>query len=162
VAGAMRHHSVCLPRSSNRTCGFPASGFPTDFIARHTAAPSVRAVDAPSSPKTTWSENRRVAALASCVACGEKREHGHIGRATAHRRWEYGLCLIAWRLNGRRWPARRSPGASPDVPAATHFIRRRATNETYDAVGLVTFAKAATVIRLAASATAQRRPRAET
>ena len=36
--------SVSPPRSSNRTCGFPASGFPTGFIARHTAAvPSVRA-----------------------------------------------------------------------------------------------------------------------
>src|SRR5512147_970177 len=30
--------SVSPPRSSNRTCGFPASGFPTGFIARHTAA----------------------------------------------------------------------------------------------------------------------------
>jgi len=29
---------VSPPRSSNRTCGFPASGFPTGFIARHTAA----------------------------------------------------------------------------------------------------------------------------
>src|SRR3954447_9260596 len=28
---------VSLPRSSNRTCGFPASGFPTEFIVRHTA-----------------------------------------------------------------------------------------------------------------------------
>ena len=27
---------VSLPRSSNRTCGFPASGFPTGFIARPT------------------------------------------------------------------------------------------------------------------------------
>jgi Transposase DDE domain group 1 len=32
------------PRSSNRTCGLPASGFPTGFIARHTAVvPSARA-----------------------------------------------------------------------------------------------------------------------
>jgi hypothetical protein len=31
-----------------------------------------------------------------------------IGRATAHRRWQYGLCLVAWRLNGRRVPAKRS------------------------------------------------------
>src|SRR5512132_1459870 len=36
--------SVSPPRSSNRTCGFPASGFPTGFIARHTAAvPNERA-----------------------------------------------------------------------------------------------------------------------
>jgi len=25
------HDPVSHPRSSNRTCGFPASGFPTDF-----------------------------------------------------------------------------------------------------------------------------------
>jgi hypothetical protein len=31
-----------------------------------------------------------------------------IGRATAHRRWQYGLSLIAWRLNGRQLPAKRS------------------------------------------------------
>ena len=34
---ALRQRSVSRPRSSNRTCGFPASGFPTGFIARHTA-----------------------------------------------------------------------------------------------------------------------------
>src|SRR3954464_14185778 len=32
VAWAIRHHPVSRPRSSNRTCGFPASGFPTGFI----------------------------------------------------------------------------------------------------------------------------------
>ena len=31
-----------------------------------------------------------------------------IGRATAHRRWQYGVSLIAWRLNGRQLPAKRS------------------------------------------------------
>ncbi|HXF87322.1 MAG TPA: DUF6362 family protein [Xanthobacteraceae bacterium] len=31
-----------------------------------------------------------------------------IARATAHRRWEYALSVIAWRLNGRRLPAKRS------------------------------------------------------
>ena len=30
-----------------------------------------------------------------------------ISRATANRRWEYALSLIAWRLNGRRAPRRR-------------------------------------------------------
>ena len=29
----MANGPVSLPRSSNRTCGFPASGFPTDFMA---------------------------------------------------------------------------------------------------------------------------------
>jgi hypothetical protein len=36
VAWAVRHHSVSSPRSSNRTCGFPASGSPTGFTTRHT------------------------------------------------------------------------------------------------------------------------------
>ena len=31
-----------------------------------------------------------------------------ISRATAHRRWEYGLSVIVWRLNGRRVPTKRS------------------------------------------------------
>jgi hypothetical protein len=30
--------AVSPPRSSNQTCGFPPSGFPTGFISRHTAA----------------------------------------------------------------------------------------------------------------------------
>src|SRR6266487_4892352 len=37
VAWAMRQRSVSHPRSSNRTCGFPASGSPTGFTVRHTA-----------------------------------------------------------------------------------------------------------------------------
>src|SRR5262245_55432462 len=36
VAWAMRQRSVSHPRSSNRTCGFPASGSPTGFVVRHT------------------------------------------------------------------------------------------------------------------------------
>jgi len=35
------------------------------------------------------------------------REHG-VSRATANRRWEYGLAVIVWRLNGKRVPKRRS------------------------------------------------------
>lgn len=31
-----------------------------------------------------------------------------VARATAHRRWEYALSLIAWRLNGRPAPTKRS------------------------------------------------------
>ena len=34
-------------------------------------------------------------------------EHG-ISRATAHRRFEYGLAVIVWRLNGRQVPRKRS------------------------------------------------------
>ncbi len=36
MAWADWHRSVFPPRSSNPTCGFPASGSPTDFTARHT------------------------------------------------------------------------------------------------------------------------------
>ena len=31
-----------------------------------------------------------------------------ISRATAHRRWEYALSVLAWRLSGRRVPRKRS------------------------------------------------------
>ncbi len=31
-----------------------------------------------------------------------------LSRATAYRRWEYALSLIAWRLSGRRPPSKRS------------------------------------------------------
>ncbi len=31
-----------------------------------------------------------------------------ISRATAHRRWQYGLAVMVWRLNGRRVPRARS------------------------------------------------------
>jgi hypothetical protein len=31
-----------------------------------------------------------------------------VSRATAHRRWQYGISVIAWRLNGRRVPGKRS------------------------------------------------------
>src|SRR5207237_6184369 len=36
VAWAIRQRSVSHPRSSNRTCRFPASGSPTGFVMRHT------------------------------------------------------------------------------------------------------------------------------
>jgi hypothetical protein len=31
-----------------------------------------------------------------------------ISRATANRRWQYGLAIIVWRLNGKRVPGKRS------------------------------------------------------
>ncbi len=44
MAGAFRPGSVSPPRSSNRTCGFPASGSPTGFTSRHTADGQCRLV----------------------------------------------------------------------------------------------------------------------
>ena len=60
VAG--RAGAVSRPRSSNRTCGFPASGFPTGFIAWPTAAvPNGRVGGgAPSAPNTVSLGKRRV------------------------------------------------------------------------------------------------------
>ena len=31
-----------------------------------------------------------------------------ISRATANRRWQYGIAVIVWRLNGRSVPSKRS------------------------------------------------------
>ncbi|WP_342355808.1 hypothetical protein [Paracoccus sanguinis] len=31
-----------------------------------------------------------------------------ISRATANRRWQYGIVVIVWRLNGRQVPKKRS------------------------------------------------------
>ncbi len=44
VAWAIRHRPVSPPRSSNRTSGFPASGSPTGFTARHTVDGQCRLV----------------------------------------------------------------------------------------------------------------------
>jgi len=41
-----------------------------------------------------------------------------ISRATANRRWQYGIAVIVWRLNGRRVPQKRS----------MDFVVRRATS----------------------------------
>jgi hypothetical protein len=51
--------------------------------------------------KLVWARTERAPWKMICWRFG-------IGRATAHRRWQYGLSLIAWRLNGRRPPAKRS------------------------------------------------------
>ena len=34
-----------------------------------------------------------------------------VSRATANRRWQYGIAVIVWRLNGRRVPRKRSIGS---------------------------------------------------
>jgi len=48
-----------------------------------------------------WARANRKAWKGICWA------HG-VSRATANRRWEYGLAVIVWRLNGKRVPKRRS------------------------------------------------------
>jgi hypothetical protein len=51
--------------------------------------------------KLVWARSDRTPWKAICWRFG-------ISRATAHRRWQYALSVIAWRLNGRRVPLRRS------------------------------------------------------
>lgn len=43
-----------------------------------------------------------------------------ISRATAHRRWQYGLAVIVWRLNGKRVPTRRSKAFVVSKAAPRH------------------------------------------
>lgn len=51
--------------------------------------------------KLVWARSDRTPWKAICWQFG-------IARATAHRRWQYGISVIAWRLNGRKLPAKRS------------------------------------------------------
>ena len=55
---------VSRPRSSNRTCGFPASGSPTGFLPQAVAGGGPRCIrrrrSTPNWPNTTRSLNRRV------------------------------------------------------------------------------------------------------
>jgi len=74
------NRSVSLPRSSNRTCRFPASGFPTGFIAQPTAAARGARVEV-----ATLAVRRRHAlartdscrALALCAVCAGSVARGH-------------------------------------------------------------------------------------
>ena len=54
----------------------------------------------PEDAKLVWARSDRAPWKAICWRFG-------IGRATANRRRQYGLSLIAWRLNGRRPPTKR-------------------------------------------------------
>jgi hypothetical protein len=54
----------------------------------------------PDDSKLVWARSDGTPWKAICWRFG-------IARATAHRRWQYGLSVMAWRLNGRRVPRRR-------------------------------------------------------
>lgn len=51
--------------------------------------------------RLVWMRLNRAAWKAVCWRFGTSR-------ATAHRRWEYALSIIIWRLNGKRPPGKRS------------------------------------------------------
>jgi hypothetical protein len=72
VAWAMRQRSVSLPRSSNRTCRFPASGFPTGFIMRHTASVQHARVEGATHRASRIQHHRGTAlcrVLSRCAVC---------------------------------------------------------------------------------------------
>ena len=71
MASAMRQRPVSRPRSSNRTCGFPASGFPTGFICKAHGGAQVHASKAQHAERTEDTdrrENRLVPRAAPCAA----------------------------------------------------------------------------------------------
>ncbi len=73
VAWAVWRHSVSCPRSSNRTCRFPASGFPTSFIVRHTEKSSgrkrpLRGGFPPSPYDTAFSEGSGLSGVVRLIA----------------------------------------------------------------------------------------------
>ena len=71
--GEPRARPVSRPRSSNRTCGFPASGFPTGFIARPTATTVRARVEGTARPvlrRHAHGRTGRCHALALCAVDG--------------------------------------------------------------------------------------------
>ena len=71
--------------------------------------------------KMVWARSDGTSWKAICWRFG-------ISRATANRRWQYGLCLIAWRLNGRRVPAKRS---------RSFFVEGQLRRRRYETGGLI-------------------------
>ena len=61
----------------------------------------------PEDVKLVWARAERLPWKAVCWQCG-------VARATAHRRWDYALNLIAWRLNGRSVTSKQSRAALMD------------------------------------------------
>jgi hypothetical protein len=80
VTWATRQRPVSHPRSSNRTCGFPASGFPTGFIVRPTTATVRARVEGIARPVHRRHVHERIGlrhALALCAVCGGSFARGH-------------------------------------------------------------------------------------
>ena len=73
------HRPVSRPRSSNRTCRFPASGFPTGFTAdpRRVSNWLGEAAVPPNSPNTARCGNGWCRATAPCDACAGNAVRGH-------------------------------------------------------------------------------------
>ena len=96
MAWAMRQRSVSRPRSSNRTCGFPASGFPTGFTRGTRRGPSAVCVakqwamaDAPSNTDRRPSSPRGKASSEASGYAGVFQAHRQspiLGSSKAHQK----------------------------------------------------------------------------
>jgi hypothetical protein len=83
IAWAMRQRSVSHPRSSNRTCRFPASGSPTGFTVRHTARGTkvdVRGATPRVLHRRRWRRTGVCHAPSSCAVARGSRARAHTYR----------------------------------------------------------------------------------
>ena len=135
VAEAMRHRSVFSPRSSNRTCGFTASGSPTGFTSRHTVdcqfglvsrddtvarnqlSPCGRAPSEASGYFQVLQAHRQSPILGSFESVPEVRVLSSAGITRPHRSYDPVQLPPGPPCSPRRWRCDLRPErASPDYP----------------------------------------------
>ena len=135
VAEAMRHRSVFSPRSSNRTCGFTASGSPTGFTSRHTVdcqfglvsrddtvarnqlSPCGRAPSEASGYFQVLQAHRQSPILGSFESVPEVRVLSSAGITRPHRSYDPVRLPPGPPCSPRRWRCDLRPErASPDYP----------------------------------------------
>ena len=132
---AMRHRSVFSPRSSNRTCGFTASGSPTGFTSRHTVdcqfglvsrddtvarnqlSPCGRAPSEASGYFQVLQAHRQSPILGSFESVPEVRVLSSAGITRPHRSYDPVRLPPGPPCSPRRWRCDLRPErASPDYP----------------------------------------------
>ena len=135
MAEAMRHRSVFSPRSSNRTCGFTASGSPTGFTSRHTVdcqfglvsrddtvarnqlSPCGRAPSEASGYFQVLQAHRQSPILGSFESVPEVRVLSSAGITRPHRSYDPVRLPPGPPCSPRRWRCDLRPErASPDYP----------------------------------------------
>ena len=131
----MRHRSVFSPRSSNRTCGFTASGSPTGFTSRHTVdcqfglvsrddtvarnqlSPCGRAPSEASGYFQVLQAHRQSPILGSFESVPEVRVLSSAGITRPHRSYDPVRLPPGPPCSPRRWRCDLRPErASPDYP----------------------------------------------
>jgi len=96
---AVLHDFADLVEQAPRPLRRPRPG--PDAVSRMEATLGWLAWLEPGDAKLVWSRAEGTAWKMMCYRLG-------ISRATAHRRWQYALSVIAWRLNDKRPPTKRS------------------------------------------------------